>query len=96
MLNISIAAGTQCAAPGCSNTYAGDPDTFVGQGWGLMPVDGYAFCPAHGATPEIPATLRAHADDDLNIQTERPCQNCGDECLTLSSRDWCDGCEEAA
>lgn len=35
-------------------------------------------------------------DGDLNVQTERPCANCGDECLTLSSRDWCDGCEEDA
>ncbi|ORW08553.1 MULTISPECIES: hypothetical protein [Mycolicibacter] len=90
MMNISIAAGTQCSAPGCTLTYAGDPDAFVAEGWGLMPVDGHAFCPEHGATPEVLAILRAQADDDLNIQTERPCQNCGDECLILSSRDWCD------
>ncbi|TLH64302.1 hypothetical protein C1S80_12920 [Mycolicibacterium aubagnense] len=35
-------------------------------------------------------------DDDLVLHTERPCANCGDECLTLSSREWCDGCEEEA
>jgi len=35
-------------------------------------------------------------DDDFNLQTERPCDKCGDECLTLSSRQWCDGCEEEA
>lgn len=28
-----------------------------------------------------------------NVLTERPCAKCGDEVLTLSSRDWCDGCE---
>jgi hypothetical protein len=35
-------------------------------------------------------------DDDLRLQTERPCAKCGDKALTLSSRDWCDGCEEEA
>lgn len=39
---------------------------------------------------------RDEDDEDLNVQTERPCANCQDECLTLSSRDWCDGCEEEA
>lgn len=32
-------------------------------------------------------------DEDLNIITERECANCGDLVLILSSRDWCDGCE---
>lgn len=29
-----------------------------------------------------------------NTLEERECANCGDEVLFLSSRDWCDGCEE--
>lgn len=40
--------------------------------------------------------LVAFEDDDLNVLTERSCAKCGDEVLLLSSRDWCDGCEETA
>lgn len=35
----------------------------------------------------------AESDEDLNVMTERECVNCGDRVLILSSRDWCDGCE---
>lgn len=41
-----------------------------------------------GVMPHIVPT----ATDD-NLSTERPCARCGDECLTLSSADLCDGCE---
>lgn len=35
-------------------------------------------------------------DPDDNVLTERECAKCGDSVLTLSSRDWCDGCEAEA
>lgn len=95
MLSIAIPVGTECSTPGCTVTYQGDPELFIGERWSLMPIDRFAFCPSHSGTPDVLAALRAAADnDDLNIQTERPCANCGDHCLILSSRDWCDGCEE--
>jgi hypothetical protein len=34
----------------------------------------------------------AESLDDYTL-TERECDRCGDLTLTLSSRDWCDGCE---
>lgn len=34
-----------------------------------------------------------HRELDGTVQSERVCANCGDQGLTLSSRDWCDGCE---
>lgn len=35
----------------------------------------------------------SESDIDDATMSERECANCGDEVLTLSSRDWCDGCE---
>lgn len=37
----------------------------------------------------LPGMESIHVGDD-----ERECENCGETVSTLSSRDWCDGCEE--
>jgi hypothetical protein len=34
-----------------------------------------------------------HRELDDTVRDERACANCGDQVLTLSSRDWCDACE---
>lgn len=34
------------------------------------------------------------AESELGVSDYRECSRCGDDVLTLSSRDWCDGCEE--
>lgn len=43
--------------------------------------------PEKHEAPGIPVELPGQDD-------ERECDNCGDEAQTLSTRDWCDGCEE--
>lgn len=40
---------------------------------------------------ELPDEITIEGDEDA-----RECANCGEEVLSLSSRDWCDGCEEEA
>lgn len=39
------------------------------------------------------AEVVAGEAEDVEEDDERECANCGDTVQTLSSRDWCDGCE---
>lgn len=62
-LRIAIPAGTQCSAPGCGQVYCGDPEEFTGEGWGLFPIERFAFCRRHSGTPDVLRAIRAPAKD---------------------------------
>ena len=48
----------------------------------------------NGAPGVLPYVQLVTESADDNTMSERECVECGDETLVLSSRDWCDSCEE--
>jgi hypothetical protein len=62
--------------------------------WAVRSPNAPAVMP-HIVPVDVPADddLTANADD--TTMSERPCDGCGDDVLSLSARDLCDGCEAA-